>query len=148
MSFKTTNELGHFDFNEAVIFEIRQSLDSLSIVLDNVKILPENSCNRDIRTMRTNQLTLTLLNGKISELVDEGYQLYDINMKPYKSVPDRMIEPDQYEEAFKELTDCTIHSIERTDQGYLVSIDTFDHTWRISADADSDTEEWNRFMNL
>ncbi len=148
MAYKTQNELTHFDFHEAVICEIRKTPGAVTLLLDNVKILPENTCNRDIRVMRTNQLTFTMENGDISELVDEGYQLYDINMKPYKTVPDTAIEKSGYEEAFSELVECTLDSIEKTDEGYLISIDTCDHTWRMAVTADSDTEQWDKFFNL
>ncbi len=148
MSYKTTNETSNFDFNEAVICEIRKNLNSISLLLDNVKILPENSANRDIRVMRTNQLTITLENGTISELTEEGYKVYDINMKPYKTVPDRVLTEDFYEEAFKELTDCTLSSIIKEGNNYTISIDTEDHTWRMSVTADSDAEQWDRFFNL
>ena len=47
------------------------------IVFDNVTILPANSCNRDIREMRANELVLQISEPKIEALVEEGYKVYD-----------------------------------------------------------------------
>ena len=52
--YNAVNELNHFDFAEAVVGDIQLLGKMFHIVIDNVKILPENSFNRDIRTMRTN----------------------------------------------------------------------------------------------
>lgn len=49
------------------------------IVFDNVTILPANSCNRDIREMRANELVLKISEPKIEALVEEGYKVYDAN---------------------------------------------------------------------
>ena len=75
--YNTTNELNHFDFAEAVIGDIQMTNDMFRAVIDNVKILPENTCNRDIRTMRTNELMLRLDSAQIVCLVMEGYREYD-----------------------------------------------------------------------
>ena len=54
--YSTINEVNHFEFGEAVVGDIQLTERMFHLVLDNVKICPENSCNRDIRMMRTNEL--------------------------------------------------------------------------------------------
>lgn len=49
------------------------------MTLSNVTILPENSCNRDIREMRANDLVLKIEEPVIRSLVREGYKVYDAN---------------------------------------------------------------------
>ena len=49
MKYHTINELDHFCFKEAYIAQICAVNGMFEIVFDNVTILPENSCNRDIR---------------------------------------------------------------------------------------------------
>ena len=44
------------------------------MTLSNVTILPENSCNRDIREMRANDLVLKIEEPVIRSLVREGYK--------------------------------------------------------------------------
>lgn len=148
MNYTTTNELNHFDFKEACINEIRLSLDSLIFYLDNVKILPENSKNRDIRLMRTNNLTLKIANVTIESLVEEDYKVFNPNGDLLKKVPDRIVEKEQYSQEFQNLQGCFINSIEQKENSYIVNIDTEDHTYRFIFSGDANTIEWDRFFNL
>ena len=50
--YSTINEVNHFEFGEAVVGDIQLTERMFHLVLDNVKICPENSCNRDIRMQR------------------------------------------------------------------------------------------------
>lgn len=50
--FQTKDELEHFDFEDAVLEEVECACGRVKVMIDNVKILPDNSMNRDIRTMR------------------------------------------------------------------------------------------------
>ena len=60
MKYTTTNEFEHFDFLEVHVNDIMFANGVFKIGLDDVKILAENSCNRDIRKMRTKGLILSL----------------------------------------------------------------------------------------
>ena len=51
MKYTTTNEFEHFDFLEVHVNDIMFANGVFKIGLDDVKILLENSCNRDIRKM-------------------------------------------------------------------------------------------------
>lgn len=79
MKYHTINELDHFCFKEAYIAQICAVSGMFEIVFDNVTILPANSCNRDIREMRANELVLKISEPKIEALVEEGYKVYDAN---------------------------------------------------------------------
>ena len=46
--YSTINEVNHFEFGEAVVGDIQLTERMFHLVLDNVKICPENSCNRDM----------------------------------------------------------------------------------------------------
>ena len=63
--YNAVNELNHFDFAEAVVGDIQLLGKMFHIVIDNVKILPENSFNRDIRTMRTNGMLFKIEGAEI-----------------------------------------------------------------------------------
>ena len=67
MKYTTTDELEHFSFAEAYIADVQLAGGFFHMTLSNVTILPENSCNRDIREMRANDLVL-----KIKEPVIPG----------------------------------------------------------------------------
>ena len=60
MRYTTTDELEHFSFAEAYIADVQLAGGFFHMTLSNVTILPENSCNRDIREMRANDLVLKI----------------------------------------------------------------------------------------
>ena len=60
MKYTTTDELEHFSFAEAYIADVQVTGGFFHMTLSNVTILPENSCNRDIREMRANDLVLKI----------------------------------------------------------------------------------------
>ena len=148
MKYKTTNELAGFDFTEAYIGEIRAMSDTFTIGLDNVKILPENTKNRDIRKMRTNELVLKIRDAKIVDFVEEGYKVYDANGNLKEKKEDRVLAADAYTEEFKKLIGCVIYTLKKEGDIYEISIDTEDHTYLLRVSGTEDTEEWERFLNL
>lgn len=148
MKYRTNNELQHFDFSGAYIAEARAAGDVFSMLLDNVIIKPENSKNRDIRKMRANQLLLTLPSARVTDFIEEGYKLYDADGNLKHREDDRQLAPGEYAEGFHRLTDCMIYSIEKTPDGYEISIDTEDHTFLLRVEGSEDREEWDRFLNL
>ena len=79
MKYTTTDELEHFSFTEAYIADVQVTGGFFHMTLSNVTILPENSCNRDIREMRANDLVLKIEEPVIRSLVREGYKVYDAN---------------------------------------------------------------------
>ena len=60
MKYTTTDELEHFSFTETYIADVQVTGGFFHMTLSNVTILPENSCNRDIREMRANDLVLKI----------------------------------------------------------------------------------------
>ena len=133
MKYHTINELDHFCFKEAYIAQICAVNGMFEIVFDNVTILPENSCNRDIR--------------KIEALVEEGYKVYDANGNLKQKNEDITIAPEAYADKFKELEGCEVYSIEQENGNYVISIDTEDHTFLLRISGSGDTQEWDRFLN-
>lgn len=148
MRFRTENEIETFDFKEAYIEELRFGLGSFYMLLDNVKILETNSCNRDVRTMRTNGLELRISTPQILSFIEEGYKLYDANGELQQEVQDVEIEPEKYVELCKELEGATVYALEKEDQVYSISIDGEEREYLLRVQGKGDSEEWDRFMNL
>ena len=148
MSFFTENEVETFDFSEAHIGELRFGLGPFYMLLDNVKILEKNSCNRDVRTMRTNGLTFRITDPQIVAVTEEGYKLYNADGVLQKKVPDRRVAPEEYAELCKELEDAVVYKLEKTGDIYRISIDGEEHEYTMEIKGSGDTEEWARFMNL
>ena len=147
MKYKTTNEVEHFEFRDACIAEMRAANGVFTMILDNVTILPENSCNRDIRRMRTNQLILRIGEAVIESYIAEGYKVYDANGNIMRQEEDTLVAVKDYAETFQKLEGCTLYAVEKKEDSYEISIDTEDHTFFIRVTGESDSEEWDRFMN-
>ena len=149
MNFITTNEFDNFIFSEVHISDVRYSGDVFTIVLDDVKILPENSKNRDIRTMRTNGLVLKLNNAKILSLIEEGYKIYDADGNLMKTEDDIAIEEADYTEVMNNFLDGYAFVIEKSSNNEFVFVidGANERTYNLVVYAESDSEEWDRFMN-
>ena len=143
------NEFAHFDFSEAVIGDIQLAEGMFRAVIDNVKILPENSCNRDIRTMRTNELLLKLDDAKLVTLVEEGYREYDADGNLKNTYEDIVVNPDQYKQKEEVLVEGTIYELQLADGVYSFVIDgTDERTYTLKVAAGGDEESWNRFLEV
>ena len=147
MKYHTINELRNFNFKEAYIAQICAVSGMFEIVFDNVTILPENSCNRDIREMRANELVLKISDPVIEAFGEEGYKVYDANGNLKKKNEDVVILPENYADKFKELEGCEVYSVEQEKGCYIISVDTEDHTFLLRVSGSGDTEEWDRFLN-
>lgn len=149
MSFQTTNEFQHFEFEETHIGDIQVMDGVFRILLDNVKIQPENSCNRDIRKMRCNELELRIENPTIQKVIREGYILRDADGKLREQIPDEVIEPEQFEEVWENFPDAEVYSAIRQEQLYTFVVDALDErTYTVCVQGDGDVESWERFLNL
>lgn len=146
--YKTTNELNHFQFEEAYVDEIRMNLDTFVLTLENVKILPENSCNRDIRLMRTNGIEVKIPEATIESVVEEGYRRFDPDGKLIETVDDKIIEPAEYTNLFKSFEGSQIYSLEKKEDKYLILVDAPEHIYDITVTGGDDIEEWERFINV
>lgn len=149
MKYKTTDEWQNFSFAESYIGDIQATNGFFHMELDNVTILPENSCNRDIRKMRTNGLVLKLEEFSITSLVEEGYKMYDANGNPMKEVEDVVIPEKDHFSVIKELVEGIIYSLEKKEDTYIFSIDAAnERTYTLEVKASHDVEEWERFLSL
>lgn len=155
MKYTTTNEFNQFEFEEAHISDIQIVEGRFYMLLDNVKILPDNSCNRDIRKMRTNELFFKVTNGTMTSLIEEGYKLYDANGKLTREIEDREVVASEYKEITDKFIDGMVYEVEKTileDKNqvqYRFVIDAAnERTYTMIVLGDGDLEEWDRFLNL
>ncbi len=149
MKYQTINELEHFNFAEAYISDVQVTDGFFHMILDNVMILPENSCNRDIRLMRTNQLMLKIEKASIISVVEEGFKVYDANGNLKESYEDVEIDKKEYFNVMKGLIDGIIYSLTKEGDEYCFIIDAeTERTYVVRVSGESDVEEWDRFFNL
>ena len=148
MRFCTENEIETFDFEEAYVGEIRFELGSFYMLLDNVKILESNSCNRDVRTMRTNGMEVRLPEAQILAVIEEGCKIYNADGVLQQEVADQTIAPEEYADLFRALEGAVLYGLKKENMVYQIGIDGEDHAYTIQVQGSADRESWDRFMNL
>ena len=151
MKYMTTNEWEHFGFSQAYLCELAQIGDCFQLTLDNVKIAPENSKNRDIREMRTNGLSFRIQDAELLSLTEEGYKVYNANGSLINEYEDREITQECWNDKLKSFTDgeCCLYALEKTEDIYTFMIDASDeHTYILRIKGIRDIQEWDRFLQL
>ncbi|MDE6853370.1 MAG: subtilin biosynthesis sensor protein SpaK [Lachnospiraceae bacterium] len=148
MRYHTTDELGHFNFQDAVVAAMRIHPGCFYLELDQVTITPDNSCNRDIRNMRTNGLCLRLQDGEILSFVREAYRVYDADGNLTQTEEDEPIDVRKEENALQRMENATVYEIVCRDGIYHIELDVEEYTYHIAVKASHDVEEWDRFLNL
>ena len=148
MNYRTVDEILHFKFEDAYIADVQVTKGIFHMILDNVTIMPENSCNRDIRIMRTNQMLFKLEEAQVLSVVEEGYKVYDANGNLNQASEDKEIPEDEQIKVIKEFADGSIYSLEKQEETYVFLIDApNERTYKMLVKASHDVEEWDRFMN-
>ncbi len=152
MKYTTENEFENFDFHETYVKDIEPGNGYFNIWLDNVKILPENSKNRDIRMMRTNNLLLAIHDvGRIS-LIREGVKIYNADGKPAGERPDEVISEEKYMETWPLFLEGCVYSVEKEIgeiNTYTFIVDTKEgDTYEIKITGKGEKEKWDKFLNM
>ncbi len=152
MKYRTENEFEHFVFADAHIERLECTGDMFHLYLDDVEILPENSCNRDIRKMRANGLLFRIVDMRIKSLTKEGYTYYDADGRFMKKEPDLLIEPKEYPDIFKNFADGYMVEAKKEcgeTSTYMLTVDSNDEcTYELVLEGSTDVEEWDRFLSL
>lgn len=160
MKYMTANEWERFEFADAYLTDIQKTNGYFQITLDNVTILPENSCNRDIRKMRANGFCLKIQDGKTESLIEEGYKVYNADGKLINQYEDRVLTSEEYNDTLKALADGessiytaqkdSIEKIEtsmKTESIYQITIDgSNERTYVLTIRGTKDIEAWDRFL--
>lgn len=148
MKYTTKNELGHFNFSDAYIGDVQITSGFFHIVLDNVTILPENSCNRDIREMRANNLILKIEDFSVISVVEEGFKTYNADGRLIGTCEDVEIAPEEQIEVIKTFVDGVVYSLEKCDIRYIFNIDAAnERSYVLTVEGSGDEENWDRFLN-
>lgn len=148
MKYHVTDELSTFLFEGAVLNSVETINGRVKIILDNVIILPENSCNRDIRKMRANAFSLTFAEGNLIRMVEEGYKVFDADGNLRQTVEDRDMREEEIQEGLRELAELEVYQITKEKDYYMVVIDGEDHSFRLEIHAEHDYEEWDKFLSM
>ena len=148
MKYTTTDELEHFSFAEAYIADVQVTGGFFHMTLSNVTILPENSCNRDIREMRANDLVLKIEEPVIRSLVREGYKVFDANGALLRTCEDEVIDQAAWNEAIRSFADGSVYALKQEGENYIFEIDAPDEEeYVLAVSGTHNTASWDRFLN-
>ena len=149
MKYTTRNEFCNFEFSEVHIDDVKIQNGVFQMVLDDVKILPENSTNRDIRKMRANGLVLTIEDAQINSFVEEGYKTYDADGNLLREDPGIELDEQQYRDIYEFFIDSYAYLIAQNEDEYTFVIDgTNERTYTIIVQGSGDVEEWDKFLQI
>jgi hypothetical protein len=148
MKFNTENEWEHFDFTDSYVGELRFGLTPFCLVLDNVKILESNSCNRDVRTMRTNGLELRIRNAQVKDVIREGCRIYNADGVLQQEIEDETVPADGWGGLCHELEGAQVIELSKETDVYRILIQGDEHTYQFQIQGTGDGESWERFMNI
>ena len=155
MKYTTQNEFDHFTFHEVHISGFELTRDMFHVTLDDVIILPENTCNRDIRNMRCNNMELHITDMKVEQFMLEGYKTYDADGKLKENLPDQAVPEAEWGVIGKTFLDGYAYEIKKTqgDEGrnnytFIIDDAQAEHTYAICVSGTGDMEMWDRFLNV
>jgi hypothetical protein len=148
MKYNTENELRNFDFTESYVGELRFGLTPFYMLLDNVKILEDNSCNRDVRTMRTNGLELRIREPEVVSVIREGCRIYNADGILQQEIADEAVSPECWGDLCKGLEGAQVLELAKEADTYRILIQGEEHTYQLSIRGTGDGESWERFMNV
>ena len=148
MRYQTENEWNTFDFRESYVGELRFTSGMFQIYLDNVKILEQNSCNRDVHTMRANGLEFRIVEPKILEIIEEGCKIYNADGVLQQEIEDRVLQENEYASLCEQVEGAILYGLKKEGDIYEIGMDGEEHAYTIRVAGSADIEEWDRFLNL
>ena len=104
--------------------------------------------NRDIRTMRANQMEIIFVEGSLAQLVEEGYKVYDADGNLRQTYEDRAMSEQEIQEGLRELSGLTVYEINKADGMYSIVVEGEDHSFRLEIAADHEIAGWDKFLTV
>ena len=150
--YATVNGLNYYDMHDAVLQSASLMSRQFTLVLDQVYIKAEHPANRDIVTKRTNDFRMVFDDVSSLSLYEEGYELFDADMMPYRKVEDRKVKDEDVSYDLEHMAGCEVDEalVEQLEDGihFTLRLLVEDHTWRIEVNARGSHESFARFMSL
>ena len=143
------NDINTFSFEQAVLQEVKKSLDGLTVILDQVLILENNQYNKDIVTKRTNNFSIHFSKTKKVSLFEEGYSIFDADLNLIEKKEDREVDPQDIFFDLEHMQGCEVDEVIVEENKMKFTFLVEDHTWRLEVIyEDRYTSSWERFMSL
>lgn len=162
MTFKSTNEIFNFDFQDAVIDSFKIGEDAINMTLTGLIIEPENSQNDNFTKSYADTTKVKFANGKIISGFKDGYKRYDVNDKLLEEVPDKHLDIDEIKLILKNSKGAYLFAMDANDDSseelfsYTISFefpnkDEYDNSvtnsYQVKITFTKSDFEWERYLN-
>lgn len=150
MGYYTKNEIENFAFTQAQIFEVKEYRDQLILDLGYVIIKANNSCNRDVFDMGTNELRLRLYGVSDIKITRLGCKIYNADGKLMSESPDEVLAKEQQEQIFETWNGGLgqITAMRHETEKYSFDVETEEDLYLFEVAATENSQEWERFRRL
>lgn len=115
MSFRSTNEIFNFDFQDCVIENVKFVEDSLEFTVTGLLIEPENSQNDNFIKSYLDKTKIKFSKCKILSGLKDGYKRYDVNDKLLDNVEDEYLDVDQIKNVLKYAKGAYLYAFDLND---------------------------------
>lgn len=157
MSFKTTDEMHNFSFEDCVITKIEMGNDASVFELEALIVKAANSANANYTDSYASTAELRLDNMQVVSVVKEGYKYYDANDRLLEEVADEVIDSlsVKWNALFKDAYLCSFEVTEDADtKAATMEIELptkepgeIPTTYEISVTYKNAFVNWDHFMN-
>ncbi len=150
MGYYTKNEIENFAFTQSPIFETKEYRDQFILELGYVVIKANNSCNRDVFDMGTNELKLRLYEVSEMQITKLGCKIYNADGKLMSEREDEVVPKEEQKQVLESWNGGLgqIIAFERKDGVYQFDIETEDDLYLFEVKATENSQEWERFRRL
>ncbi len=115
MNYTAIDELNHFNFHDAELYQIEFHDGSMKWQLSSINATKQNSQNSFDKDMCIKDAVIVFEHVKIEKIVFSAYKVYDSNNTMIKSEEAKTANPDEYDEILRSTLDdyCYIYSMEQ-----------------------------------
>ena len=151
MKYKCVNQTDKFSFRDAQIQRCRYNTDVLMMEVDGVIARYDHPCNETLTDRYIDTVSIRLKKPVIRSFFLEGAKYYDANDVLLEEIPDRDIDPGDYEKIFEKLKQAYIFKVlakEEDDCQVLeIAVDVGEDTYWFETKCEKAVFEWDNFLN-
>lgn len=153
MRFETKNSLRLFRFDEVTLKEISFSDNNCTLVLEALIVKANHPQNEECVERFADISNLRFLQGKLVNIVKEGYKYYDANGNLKEEKPDESISKVAYDGILRQCKDVVLFDIvaikeQEGDCLYQIGIDlNEEETYWLDIACEGTVMEWEKFLN-
>lgn len=153
MRFQTINDLRLFQFDEVTIKQLEIREDMVTVVMDALIVKGNNPQNEECVDRYADTANVRFKEGKITQIIKEGYKYYDANDRLLEEKPDTVIATEDWDTLLKQCQDVLLFDLlvlkeKEGEYEYQMGIDLNEEdTYWITVRCTGVLVEWEKFKN-